>query len=277
MRPIAEYRFEVTEPYDLAATARMLAMGPLDPTVRIDGPGHVRLGQRTAHGTAMLAVTHAAETVRVRLFSDESHPPWSEATVHALLGLHFTPSVPAAPPRLRTLARQHEGMRLPRRPQVFTGLTQAVLQQLIAFRDASHGFRTLVQRHGTPLAGTPSVFAPPSAADLLQLTPADLVACGILPTHARRLLRLARDADRIEASWGQGLAPDAIGRTCRQLATLTGVGPWTTGYVQGTTLGDPDAVVLGDYGFPERVAWFFGDAVPAAADGYHGFRSLPHR
>ena len=40
-----------------------------------------------------------------------------------------------------------------------------------------------------------------------------------------------------------------------KLALLPGVGPWTVGSVLGPALGDPDAVPVGDFHFPNIVAW----------------------
>ena len=40
-----------------------------------------------------------------------------------------------------------------------------------------------------------------------------------------------------------------------RLAALPGVGAWTVGTVAGSALGDPDAVVLGDYNLPHLVSY----------------------
>ena len=77
---------------------------------------------------------------------------------------------------------------------------------------------------------------------------------------------LARVAGRLEATWGGGVAATARERTCALLSQQRGVGPWTIGYLRGSALGDSDAVVLGDYGFPRQVAYFFTGQPQEATD-----------
>lgn len=45
--------------------------------------------------------------------------------------------------------------------------------------------------------------------------------------------------------------PDARRRLC----VLPGLGPWTAAQVAVVALGDPDAVSVGDYNFPNLVSW----------------------
>jgi len=39
------------------------------------------------------------------------------------------------------------------------------------------------------------------------------------------------------------------------LTQIPGIGPWTASSVAMVALGDPDTVVVGDYGIPSAVAW----------------------
>ena len=107
------------------------------------------------------------------------------------------------------------------------------------------------------------------------------IECGILPEHGRRIVGLAKVAERIEATWQGGASADAVEQTCDYLAKQRGVGPWTIGYIRGTAMADSDAVVLGDYGFPRHLAYFFGMDQPDRANDDDMLRLLepfrPHR
>ena len=83
------------------------------------------------------------------------------------------------------------------------------------------------------------------------------MACDIAPKHARLILGVARHARALERLWDGGADPAAVDRLATGLLRLPGIGPWTIGYLRGAGLGDPDAVVPGDYGHPHHVAWFF--------------------
>ena len=149
------------------------------------------------------------------------------------------------------------GLRLVRLPVLFPRLVQIVLQQLVSFQDACHGWRRLVYRYGRTVSGHHDLRAPPTAKELARLPSHAYVECGILPQHGRRIHGLTRFAKRIETVWGGGLDDGAIDRTSQMLAQLRGIGPWTVGYLRGSSMGDADAAVVGDYGFPSRVAYFF--------------------
>lgn len=41
----------------------------------------------------------------------------------------------------------------------------------------------------------------------------------------------------------------------QRLCAVSGIGPWTAAKVTGAVLGDPDAVVTGDFHLPHAVTW----------------------
>lgn len=143
---------------------------------------------------------------------------------------------------------------------MFPRLVAIVLQQLIAYRDALHGWDRLVRRYGAPVPGNPDLWFPPEPATLAALADYHFVECGVLPRLGRCVIRLARAASRLEATWAAGLPSDALQRTSALLLRQPGVGPWTVGYLRGSALGDADAEVLGDKGNPHQVAYFFTGA-----------------
>ena len=239
--------------YDLAATLSLLALGRGDPCLRIDSEHVVRCTLGTRQGAAALRLTREPEAIRVELAGDDLD--WLLPRLPAALGLEFTPPKLEGPHRLRALAHRFAGLRLLKLPVLFPRIVQLVLQQLVMFQDACHGWRSLVQRYG--VAVDDDFRLPPTPAVLARLASYQFVECGILPQHGRRIRGLARVADRIETLWGAGDSPDAIDQASDYLLYQRGIGPWTVGYLRGTAMGDDDAVVVGDYGFPKHVAYFF--------------------
>jgi 3-methyladenine DNA glycosylase/8-oxoguanine DNA glycosylase len=230
----------------------MLGMGPGDPCVKMDESGRVRLVM-LGPSAPLVGTFHAVDQeVSAEVAGPDSE--WLAPYLPTLLGLDFRPPQLAEPNPLRRLARRFEGFRLPRSPMMFPFLIQIVLQQLVSSRDARQGWRSLVRRHGERVG---DLWAPPRADVLARMATYQFIECGILPLHGRRIIGLASMAKKIERLWGSGRSEDAADRTCQFLMKQRGVGPWTKGYLRGSVMGDSDAVVLGDYGFPKRVAYFF--------------------
>lgn len=241
-------------------------MGRGDPCFRVGSPGRLRLAISGPSGPLAVSLAAGDGTVSIEVTGPD--PEWLTPLLPRLLGLRSDHAQFDSPPRLRDLANRYAGLRLPQVPAVVPRVVQIVLQQLVSFRDAAHGWRELVTRHGETAGenpvGQPRLIAPPSAKTLAKLPSHEYVACGILPQHARRIVGVAREATKLEADWAGGLRPDSAERVSRRLAAQPGIGPWTLGYLRGAGLGDSDAVVLGDYSFPRSVAYFFAN--PSEAD-----------
>ena len=240
-------------------------MGSGDPCLRVDSPAKVRYAV-SGLGDA-LTIEVGSRDGDSEIAIDGANDAWLKTYSPGLLGLNFEPPIVEGPRKLRDVARRFSGLLLPRVPLVFPRLVQIVLQQLVSFRDACYAWRQLVLRYGEPIPGRDDWYAPPTPAALARLPVHAFVDCGVLPRHARCIRNLAVRADRIEATWDGGTEEGAADRTCELLAKLPGVGPWTIGYLRGSSLGDADAVVPGDYSFPRWVNYFFtGRDEPASDD-----------
>jgi 3-methyladenine DNA glycosylase/8-oxoguanine DNA glycosylase len=250
--------------FDLAATLSIVAMGRGDPCLRVDHSRRVRLALLGPNGPVGVDLLHGDEHIQAKVSGIDAE--WLLPYLPSLLGLDFQPPRLDGPRRLRTVAHRMAGMRLPKLPVVFARVVSLVLQQLISYRDATYGWRKLVQRYGQVLTEQEDLFAPPTAQTLRGMALHQFVECGILPQHARRILGIARVADRIEKVWNGGLDAGATDRTCELLSTQPGIGPWTIGYLRGAALGDSDAIVLGDYGLPKQIKYFFTGEEEATDD-----------
>ena len=243
------------QPYDLVATLATLSLGAGDPCLRIKQPNQVQLALDGPEGplTVMLCQQHDAIDATLKGKGSD----WLAPLIAKLLGLHFQPPTFSESERLKRLARNHPGLRLPQLPVLFPRLVQICLQQLVSFHDASHGWRMLVRRYGRTISSSEDLLAPPTSQVLARMAPYQFVECGILPEHGRRIARLARIAGKIERAWNVGSHLDAVEATSRLISSQHGVGPWTIGYLRGSAMGDSDAVLPGDYSLPSLVALFF--------------------
>jgi 3-methyladenine DNA glycosylase/8-oxoguanine DNA glycosylase len=190
----------------------------------------------------------------------------------ALLGLHDTPSSfqpPEGPGRLRILARRGRGLHLPCSPFVFDGLTGVILQQRVAWRDATRSYRLLAEKAGEPAPGPTDLRLPPSPRRWAALSGHELERAGVDGQRARALRGAARHADAIDAVFG---LPRAEARA--RLAALPGCGPWTVGMTLGYVLGDPDAVIPGDLHLPRLVSWALTGDVSGTANDERMLRLL---
>lgn len=237
--------------YDLDRTMSVLTMGRGNPCLRHNASvAQLTLG--TPEGPVALAATRSGEGLSV--ITDGTGSEWIKPHLPAIFGLLDDPSGFRPDGKLGQASQSIEGLRLPRLPAVFERLVQVVLQQLISFRDACRAWRLLVRRYGEEVPGSDGLFHAPAAQRLGGLAVHELMACEVLPKHARVILQLAKQATGLERLWSVGEGIDALSD---HLLKQPGVGPWTVGYLRGAGLGDADALVLGDYGHPHQVAYFF--------------------
>lgn len=252
--PSIDTTLPIVGPYDLGATLMVLTMGKGNPCLRHDDR-RAQMTLDTPEGPVALAATHAGDVLRV--LGEGPGAGWIEPHLAAIFGL--TDRLDGFEPegRLKRIADENRGLRLPRLPTLYARAVQVVLQQLITFRDACRGWRLLVQKHGEEFPGSGGLFYPPNAGTIGKLAVHQLMECDIAPKHARVILALSKQAAGLERLWDAGVDPDAVERVSRFLLGQAGIGQWTVGYLRGAGMGDADAVVLGDYGHPHHVAYFF--------------------
>lgn len=277
MNPLRQ-TYSLDDEFDLESTMSLLALGRGDPCLRRDADGKVRMAIASPHGAVAVHLTRNGDQLDAQLWGEDAE--WLMPLLPAALGLEYQVPELEGPHRLRLLAHRFRGLRLVKTPMLFPRMVQIILQQLVTFQDACHGWRAIVRSYGTPSPCGSDLMLPPNPSDLARLAPYRFVECGVLPQHGRRITGVAREARRFDTAWSHGVASDAPDRTCQLLEKQRGIGPWTIGYLRGTAMADSDAVVLGDYGFPRHVAFFFGGK-PIDADDDDMLRILepyrPHR
>lgn len=246
MTPDAERRLDVPSAYDFDETHRFVPFGLYDPTCR-RGPGRLWKAGHTPQGPVTLVLVRSPEGLAARAWGPGA--AWAIERADALAGLRGEPpglEWPAGP--VGTLARRGRGIRLPRSPWVFDGLTEYVLQQRVSFRDAARAHRRLVTAFGTAAPGPPGLRLPLHPSEWLRVPESELRRAGVDGRRARALRAAAHRARHVDAAFD--LEPAGARQV---LGAVAGCGPWTVEITMGFVLGDADAVPTGDLHLPHEV------------------------
>lgn len=143
----------------------------------------------------------------------------------------------SADPLLNRVAAAHPGLRVPGAWDPFELTVRAIIGQQISVRGATTIAGRIAQGWGTPVSGLRMVthlFPTPA-----QLADAPLETAGVMPARAATLRTLARAIRDNTLSFD---GPDPL----TALASLAGIGDWTTQYVAMRALNEPDALPSGD-------------------------------
>jgi 3-methyladenine DNA glycosylase/8-oxoguanine DNA glycosylase len=233
---------------DLPGTLGALSRGRGDPTTRISGSECWR-ASRTPAGPGTLHVRVTAQGRDAEAWGPGKE--WLLARVPDLLGDHDDPGalVPQHP-ALAIAQRRHPALRIGRTDEVLWSFVRAVLAQRITSVEAARSWQGMSRALGEPAPGPIGLLLPPSPAELARRPYWWYHRHGVDRRRAEAIRFAARHADRLEEAATLPL-PEAYGR----LAAFPGAGAWTVATVAGTALGDPDAVVVGDYYLPHLVTY----------------------
>lgn len=250
---------EVDSPRSLRRTLGVHRHGFGDPTTRIE-PGRFLRATLTPDGPGTLLIRWAQEPASPEtagLAADAWGPGagWLLDRVDAITGaddrsVAFHDPHPAVERSLRLTRTTRIGAS----GDLYHELLPTILAQRITAGEAIRQWERLCRTLGAAAPGPPDLVAglllPPAPVDLHRRPAWWFHPLGVETKRARALTEVARHADKL---WSWADAGPVVAE--RQLALLPGVGPWTIGSVLGPCLGDPDAVPVGDYHFPNTVAW----------------------
>jgi len=189
---------------------------------------------------------------------------WALDTVPRWLGLHddltgFDPSVNTA---VHQLWRRRGPIRLASTGLIWQTLVFVILGQRVTTQEAMRSWRRLVAAHGEPAPGPDGMRLPPTSDVLRSLSYVDLHTMNVERRRADAIVLAAKRAGRLEEAALMTPA-DALVR----LSALSGLGVWTATSTVATSHGDPDTIVLRDYGLPTMVNYAFtGNARRVPAD-----------
>jgi len=249
--PVAHTVYRPSAPLSLRRTVGMLRRGPGDPTMVFDGPVIWR-AVRTSHGAATIALREISGEIRASAWGAGAQE--ALATVPDLCGASDDPTGfdPSLHPLIADSAHRNPGLRMPRTGVVFDALACAILEQKVTGMQAFRAWRVLVSSHGERAPGpTPRAMhaAPPS--DVWRSIPSwAWHRAGVEPPQSRTIVAAAARGSSIERAALR--AHDGSARD-RVLTSLPGIGLWTSAETRIRSLGDPDAVSVGDYHLAHEV------------------------
>jgi 3-methyladenine DNA glycosylase/8-oxoguanine DNA glycosylase len=247
---------------DLRSTMKPIGTYPRDPTTRWtansftkavltpEGPGTMQLTwDRSGHTTAE-SWGSGAEWLLDRA------PHW--------LGLRddvtgFDPTLDA---RVAEWWRRHPGLRLAAAGVIWQELLLVLLGQRVTVEEALKSWARIVYEWGEPAPGPCDLRLPPTPDVVASKSYVDLHRFNVERRRADAIVLAAKRAARLEEAATMS-ASDALTR----LTALPGMGAWTATSVITASHGDPDTIVLRDFGLPTMVNYAFtGDAVRVPPD-----------
>lgn len=245
--------YRPAHPVDLARTVGMLRRGGTDPTVVAEG-GRIWMAFRTDAGAATLCLRQDSDGIHATAWGRGAAEALDR--VPALCGADDDLSGfdVSAHPLLAEVARRHPGIRMTRTGRVFDALTCAILEQKVTGMQAFGAWRYLVSRHGDPAPGPtprPMHAAPP--AEVWRAIPSwTFHRAGVQPPQARTIARSAARGASIE----RAVLAASDGETRdRVLTSLPGIGVWTSAETRIRSLGDADAVSVGDFHLAHEIGY----------------------
>ncbi|MEM1332513.1 MAG: DNA-3-methyladenine glycosylase 2 family protein [Actinomycetota bacterium] len=247
---------------DLPNTLQPIGIYGVDPTHRSapgafakvvltpDGPGTMRLTWNTSGDVTADAWGPGAE--------------WVLDTAERWVGLadDLTGFDPNLHPRVARWWRDHGTFRLSSLGVVWQELVLVLLGQRVTTEEAAKSWNRMCRTWGQPAPGPCELWAPPTPDVIAGLNYRELHRMNVERRRADAILLAARRAARLEEA--ATMPPDAA---LERLSALPGFGPWTATSTLISTHGDPDVIMLRDYGMPTMVNYAFtGDATRLPPD-----------
>lgn len=247
---------------DLRATMRTIGTYPQDPSTHWTANSFAKaVLTPDGAGTMQLTWDAAGSTVAEAWGSGAG---WLLDRAPHWVGLHddlagFRPEIH---PAVGEWWRRRPGMRLAAGGVVWQELLLVLLGQRVTTVEALRSWTRILGAWGEPAPGPLGLRMPPVPEAVAARTYVDLHRFNVERRRADAILLAARRANRLEEA-ATMTTSDAL----RRLSALPGLGAWTATSVVTVCHGDPDTIVLRDYGLPTMVNYAFtGDARRVDAD-----------
>jgi len=249
MVPDAHGTVEVDGPYDVALSIPRIGTAA-DPTWRSRGE-HVEVAGRTPEGPVAFRARAREGRLTVEAWGDGAG--WIVARLPHLAAQGDDPRTVRFEHRvLDEVNRRHPGMRHAATGLVVDCLLNRILGQRVLTSEASASWTQLCRELGGPAPGPLPLLLPPDPERLAEQPTWWFHERGVERGRARTMVAVCRHARRLAEVVDLPL-PEAYGR----LRAVPGLGPWTVNGVVRVALGDPDAIVTGDYWISHAVCSFF--------------------
>ncbi len=208
---------------------------------------------RTKDGPATVAISADGHSVRVAAWG--SGAEIASDNVPDLLGMSDEPhKLEPKDALVSRLVTTRPNYRMTKTNSIWEHVITTVLGQKVPVASASASWQGMLARWGEtpPGAPHPCLRLGPAAEVVADLGYHDLHRVNVERERADVVLMAAKRAFRLEEALMMSPA-DAR----RRLEAIRGIGPWTSSIITQLALGDPDAVITGDYNIPAMIAWNF--------------------
>jgi len=234
---VQRLRFRLQAPYDTDWVLRFLARRAIPGLETVagdryeralpEGPVRIRIDAGAASVSAPADVPRVDVARRVRALLDLEVDP--QAIDGAL----------SAEPTMARRVAARPGLRVPGAWDVYELSVRAILGQQVSVERATQLTIALVERFGSARdRGAPKSF--PEPAVLARANPSEI---GLPGTRGRAIAQLAAEFERGALSRTE----NEVERLRTTLASIPGVGPWTTEYIAMRGGRDPDAFPASDW------------------------------
>jgi AraC family transcriptional regulator of adaptative response / DNA-3-methyladenine glycosylase II len=278
-----EFVLELPTGFRTATTLAFWGRDGESPSERVSGDTVIR-AVRLSEGAVTLVMRLGAGAAHCRVESDGRVSPGGMRAVHAaaarMLGLAGSPTDferrVGREPALAPLIRGRRGVRIPQMPEVFEGLTWAILGQQVNLPFAYALRRQLFALAGQRAPG--GLLAHPAPEAVARLDLGDLRR----RQFSRRKAEVIIDTARLVASGllpAETLPEEPAPVAEQRLLDVRGLGPWSAGYVMLRACAFADCVPVGDSGLTTALERFF--SLPERPDATETRRLMarfaPHR
>jgi len=243
-------RIHVPVPLDPGRTLTVMEMWGATTWLRRDGV-HTWYAAREASGAGTIRITRGDGWVEVASWGSGGDE--LAERVPELLGLHrpgldrVEPHHPVVAEAKRALA----GLRVGRSGQVYPRLVGTALAQKVTGPNGKGALRRLAWRFGERAPGPrDDLWLLPPPRQLARIPYYVLHELNIERHRAELIARIASRAGALQRAAAMGPTEARA-----HLQKLPGIGPWTSGVVAGGSLGDADAVPIGDAHLPRIVGY----------------------
>ncbi len=223
---------------------------PFDPTY-VSRPGSARFAARTPDGPVAVHARTVDRTLHVDAWGDGAGWITDRAPVLAAAGdhpddLHFGDE------RIDELNRRHPDLRHGAHGCVVDTMLSRLLGQRVLAVEAGRSWAALCRELGDAAPGPLGLQLPPDPERIAQTPTWWFHQHGIERGRATTLTTVARHARRLAEVVDLPL-PEAYGR----MRAIPGIGVWTANGVARAALGDPDAIIVGDYWISHTICSYF--------------------
>ena len=235
--------FDFADGIDLKNTVR----GSKEPLMI--GPTEVWWSTRTPDGLGSLHMNRVADTtMAAEAWGDGAD--WLLNQAPLLVGSEDSLEGFEPPPELRDIWLRNKFL-LGRTDRPWDAVVAGILGQKVQATLAIGSRRMLARKFGDAAPGPKKGWILPGADVVSQMAYHDFHQLGVERKRAEIVIRVAKEMRRVPNLTASRTPLEVRTR----LEHIRGIGPWTSNLVTATSMGDPDAVPVGDYHIPNTVAW----------------------